>query len=158
MTISLKDLEDAWDAAEVGDPEEGDLIIQDRRGQEGGFDILPAAKTMKLNSSYRILERAPKPEPRPRAVLARALVRDWPGDDEHPSDLEVFVETPYETWESLTYDVLADDLVDPVEMVPMPEEADLYELAKRLYQEGGGWPGAGRVVSAVLDLLEGEAK
>lgn len=83
--LSLKDLEVAWDAAEVPTAEspirEGDVVIV-RHG--GGFTVEPADRILsgQTHGRERILSRAPKREP--WADLADVL-RAW---DAEPADAD----------------------------------------------------------------------
>ena len=67
---------------------------------------------------------------------------------------EVYFRIEDGAWESNTQVALSDELVDPVPLVELPERSDLHELFRRQCLDG--WPGAGVLADAVLELLRGE--
>lgn len=141
-----------WDEAEVGVPREGDTIIG-RFPSDNLFVIVAACDYERANEDTRIVERALQPEPKPRAVMARSMDED--------STREVYTERMDGRWESYYYIVEADDLVDPVEMVEMPDYPELTNALIRVPSEHGTgweWPGATPLADAVIELLKGDSK
>lgn len=154
MTISIDDLKAAWEGAEDCEPDAlrvGDTIIT--RFKEGEYGVATfTGGGLRPSWETRILERAPKPEPRPRAVMARSLEEDF--GDEYLGPLEVFAETASGMWESPTLVISTDELVDPIEMVPMPSGESLVSAVAEVYRSHAGWPGAGAIAMRVTELLK----
>lgn len=73
--LSLKDLEVAWEAAEVSDEcREGDVLIMQDPAE--GYSVWRTGDADYLSRSTRILSRAPKREPHEN--LADAIREVWP--------------------------------------------------------------------------------
>lgn len=143
----LDNLAQAWEDAIREAPQAGDTFIY--KSPTDGYYNVGMARWSLRPDQYRILERAPKPEPKPRVVMASWVLAP---DHREPYTLQDAGE-----WESLTYAVEADDLVDPVEMVEMPSFRELGEaLAAPYFERGSEWPGTDTLVGAVLELLRGE--
>lgn len=146
-----KQLEEAWDGAEIGRPEAHDLVII----LSNNAYSLGTAIDLDRDGAYpvRILERAPKPKPKPFAIVASATYLD-------ADEREVFV--PSRTfpgdWESAQRVAVADHLVDPVPLVELPSHQ---ELARAILQVGIDhefeWPESDTLADAVLELLRGRA-
>lgn len=150
-TSTLTDLEEKWENAEPGPFGENDAVIV-RSLLIDSFELRSRAGYDGEAENIRIVERAePEPEPKPLYVMA-----SWVGA---PDNREVYVEVVDGSWESITYSVYANDLVDPVPMVEMPSSQELCEalFAAYLEQDDDEWPGADALASAVLELLRGEA-
>lgn len=146
----LEDLEQAWSNAEVGTARVGDLLIDKMKSFEDGYLISTAVRDQGATlPNLRILERAPKPEPRQRAIVARFI-------DDRYHEREIFQPDSLvrDRWVSGSWWILADDLVDPVELVEMPDREDL--LGAVLDGMTGHSFSSTDIVNAVLELLEGE--
>lgn len=138
-------LEELWENADPGPFKEGDAVIINRFGR-ADFEVRHRVEHDGENLNTRVLERAPRPKPRPRAVLASSV--------SDPGRREAYAELADGSWESSFYAVEADELVDPVELVPTPSKADLEDVMGREWSRAGGWPGTDRLSDAVLELLE----
>ena len=141
-----KQLEEAWENAESAQPQAGDAYIRRAVRDEISYEVGVAVRPV-FAHDYRILERAKPKRPEWEAVVASYI-----HDEEHLR--EAFVRTASGGWESPTYFLRADELVDPVPLVELPERSDLHELFRRQCLDG--WPGAGVLADAVLELLRGE--
>lgn len=150
-----KQLEEAWDGAEIGRPEAYDLVII----LSNNVYSLGTAIDLDRDGVYpvRILERAPKPKPKPFAIVASAT---YLGADER----EVFV--PSETfpgeWESAQRMAVADHLVDPVPLVELPSHQELADaiyrgVIQRRFGTLGPRDHGEYEADAVLELLKGGA-
>lgn len=147
-TDILTQLEELWEAAEPGPFRQGDTIIIHRHN--GEYGIRPRAGYDSEGAKFshvRVLERAKSKRPEWEAVVASYI-----HDEEHRR--EVYFRASSGGWESDTRILHADDLVDPVPLVELPERSDLHELFRRQCLDG--WPGAGVLADAVLELLRGE--
>ena len=150
-----KQLEEAWDGAEIGRPEAHDLVIVLSNNVYSLGTAIALARAGV--SPARILARAPTRAPKRLAIVASATYLD-------ADEREVFV--PSETfpgeWESAQRVAVADHLVDPVPLVELPSRGELLEALERAWDtwlhdddaEGGANP---QRVDAVLELLEGRA-
>ena len=147
----LTQLEELWEAAEPGPFRQGDTIIVHRHN--GEYGIRPRAGYDSEGAKFshvRVLERAKPKRPEWEAVVASNIA-----DKEHVRD--VFVRTEAGNWESPTYLLHADELVDPVPLVELPERVELREKLLDLWADNGGeWPGSYALADAVLELLRGE--
>lgn len=150
LTEAQAQLKELWDNAEQEAPQEGDAFIAYFGEGEAQYSI--GVARWELNPArYRILERA-KPKAKPRVVMA-SWVRD-------PDKREAYTLQPDGEWESLTYAVEADDLVDPVPLVEMPSREEIKKAladARNAWMEdtdaeGGADP---RRIDALLKLLRG---
>lgn len=150
-TDILTQLEELWEAAEPGPFRQGDTIIVHRHN--GEYGIRPRAGYDSEGAKFshvRVLERAKPKRPEWEAVVASNIA-----DKEHVRD--VFVRTEAGNWESPTYLLHADELVDPVPLVELPERVELREKLLDLWADNGGeWPGSYALADAVLELLRGE--
>ena len=152
-TDILTQLEELWEAAEPGPFEQGDTIIIHRHN--GEYGIRPRAgydSEDERLGHIRILERAKPKRPEWEAVVASNIA-----DKEHLRD--VFVRTEAGNWESPMHFLHADELVDPVPLVELPERMELREKFLDLWADNGGeWPGSYALADAVLELLRGERR
>lgn len=152
-TDILTQLEELWEAAEPGPFRQGDTIIVHRHN--GEYGIRPRAGYDSEGAKFshvRVLERAKPKRPEWEAVVASNIA-----DKEHVRD--VFVRTEAGNWESPTYLLRADELVDPVPLVELPERVELREKLLDLWADNGGeWPGSYALADAVLELLRGERR
>lgn len=152
-TDILTQLEELWEAAEPGPFRQGDTIIVHRHN--GEYGIRPRAGYDSEGAKFshvRVLERAKPKRPEWEAVVASNIA-----DKEHVRD--VFVRTEAGNWESPTYLLHADELVDPVPLVELPERVELREKLLDLWADNGGeWPGSYALADAVLELLRGERR
>lgn len=153
----LEDLEAVYETAVGATPDVGDTAIIPNGA--GGYVVRPAVQwdVDAPLPELRILKRAPKPKPKPFAIVASAT---YLGADER----EVFV--PSETfpgeWESAQRVAVADHLVDPVPLVELPSREELIAALKRGYD---AWEADDHALGAandhradaVLELLEGRA-
>ena len=148
-----KQLEEAWESAEPGPFGADDAIIIQR--PSGEYSVRPHAGYDSEGaevSRIRVLERAKPKRPEWEAVVASNIA-----DKEHVRD--VFVRTEAGDWESPTYLLHADELVDPVPLVELPERVELREKLLDLWADNGGeWPGSYALADAVLELLRGERR
>jgi len=151
MTIATdiqKQLEEAWENAERVAPQEGDTFIGCSREGETNYSIGVARWEMNPER-YRVLERAKPKPPEWEAVVASFIY-----DEEHVRD--VFVRTEGGAWESLTRYLTADQLVDPVPLVELPERE---ELLAAVNEGMKGWDTiASDIAEPVLELLRGERR
>lgn len=148
-----KQLEEAWDGAEIGRPEAHDLVII----LSNNVYSLGTAVDLDRDGAYpvRILKRAPKPKP--FAIVASATYLD-------ADEREVFI--PSETfpgdWESAQRVAVADHLVDPVPLVELPSHQELADAIYRgIIRRRSGALGprdhGEYEADAVLELLRGRA-
>lgn len=146
-TDILARLEELWESAEPGPTREGDAIIF--RYGEGDFKIEPCAGMARDSRDHvRTLERA-----KPKAPEWEAVVASYIEDEENRR--QVFAKTPAGNWESHTRYVHADELVDPVPLVEMPEREALVGAIRSASPTV--WPlEGGALADAVLELLEGK--
>lgn len=147
-TEILADLEELWEGAEPAPFKWDDTLIIRRHTGEYGIRPRAGYDSEGENFSHiRVLERAKPKAPEWEAVVASNI-----HDEEHARD--VFIRTKDGSWESLDSYLLADELVDPVPLVEMPERE---ELRKAVTQAMGGWhTNVYDVVESVLELLRGE--
>ena len=152
-TDILTQLEELLESAEPGPFRQGDTIIVHRHN--GEYGIRPRAGYDSEGAKFshvRVLERAKPKRPEWEAVVASNIA-----DKEHVRD--VFVRTEAGNWESPTYLLHADELVDPVPLVELPERVELREKLLDLWADNGGeWPGSYALADAVLELLRGERR
>lgn len=142
---TLAQLEELWESAEKAQPQTGDTYIRRAVRDEISYEVGVAEQPI-LSHDYRVIERA-KPKAKPRVVMA-SWVRD-------PDRREAYTLQPDGEWESLWYAVEADDLVDPVPLVEMPEREALVEAIRSASPTV--WPlEGGALADAVLELLEGK--
>jgi len=142
-TDILARLEELWESAEPGPTREGDAIIF--RYGEGDFKIEPCAgMAWDSRDHVRTLERA-----KPKAPEWEAVVASYLHSDDHKR--EVYFRTTHGGWESETRLTYADELVDPVPLVEMPEREALVGAIRSASPTV--WP---LVVGRVLELLEGK--
>lgn len=150
----LEDLEAAYEGAEVGTCDVGDTIILPSGG--GGYIIRTAVDWdpgAPEGWGVRILKRAPKPEPKPFAVMASKV--NSPDKREVFMPSEIFVSE--DNWESPTTMAYSDQLVDPAPLVEVPDIDAVREALEQPYmREGREWPGSIPLARAVLELLEGK--
>lgn len=145
---TLADLEELWEGAEPGPFGEGDTLII--RRHTGEYGIRPRAGYDSEGAKFshvRVLERA-----KPKRPEWEAVVASYVHSESHQR--EVYFRIEDGAWESNTHVALSDELVDPVPLVELPERSDLHELFRRQCLDG--WPGAGVLADAVLELLRGE--
>lgn len=146
-TEILTELKELWETAEPGPFGVGDTLIIQYSG--GEYAVHPSVGYDSEGATVdhiRVLERAEPKAPEWEAVVASYV---WSGDHRR----EVYHRIEDGAWESNTHIALDDELVDPVPLVELPERSDLHELFRR--QCLGGWPGAGVLADAVLELLRG---
>lgn len=149
-----KQLAEAWESAEVGEAKANDLVIV----FSGNIYSVGTAADLNQDgvSPVRILERAKPKAPEWEAVVASNLY-----DAEHVR--EVFVRTESGNWEAPTYYLTADELVDPVPLVELPERDALVdainrgEFVRRAGHKGPA-PRGHHEAEAVLELLRGERR
>ena len=123
-TDILTQLEELWEAAEPGPFRQGDTIIVHRHN--GEYGIRPRAGYDSEGAKFshvRVLERA-KPK-RPQYVVASMLYTD------DVTRREPFIEREDDRWESPTASGPADDLIDPIPLVELPERDVLEETLRR---------------------------
>ena len=138
-------LAEAWESAERVAPQKGDTYIH-KSPADGSYSV-GTAKWKLRPDVYRILKHA-KPEPKHEAVVASCIK-----DEENRR--QVFAKTPGGNWESYTRYVHADELVDPVPLVEMPEREALVGAIRSASPTV--WPlEGGALADAVLELLEGK--
>ena len=148
----LGDLKAAYEEAEDSAPRVGDIVILPNGS--GGYIIRPAVEADRGEYEawdIRILKRAPKPEPKPFAVVASKVAT--------PGKREVFMPTGLTNaeWESPTTVASSGELVDPVPLVEVPDIDAVREALEQPYmREGREWPGSIPLARAVLELLEGK--
>ena len=144
-TDILARLEELWESAEPGPTREGDAIIF--RYGEGDFKIEPSAGRSRDSQDHvRTLERA-----KPKAPEWEAVVASYLHDEEHKR--EVYFRTTGDAWESATRYTEADELVDPVPLVELPEREALVEAIHSASPAVGPVEG-GALADAVLELLK----
>ena len=146
-TDTLAQLEELWETAEPGPFRQGDTIIIHRHN--GEYGIRPRAGYDSEGAKFghiRVLERA-----KPKRPEWEAVVASYVHSESHQREVYFRIEGALE---SNTHVALDDELVDPVPLVELPERSDLHELFRRQCLDG--WPGAGVLADAVLELLRGE--
>ena len=148
-TDILTELKELWEGAEPAPYGADDaIIIQYATGEysvrrRAGYD----SEGVKLDH-VRILERA-----KPKAPEWEAVVASYTEDEEHRR--QVFTRNDWGKWESTHWYTEADELVDPVPLVELPErEALARAIAGSIDEE----PGNFHLIpaDAVLELLRGE--
>ena len=148
---TLAQLEELWETAEPGPFEQGDTLII--RRHDGEYGIRPRAGYDSEGAKFshiRVLERAKPKRPEWEAVAASHV-----HSESHRR--EVYFRAEDGIWESNTQVALADELVDPVPLVELPERVELREKLLDLWADNGGeWPGSYALADAVLELLRGE--
>lgn len=117
----------------------GDIIIEDRRDREGGYEIWPAVEEESLGKRSRILSRAPKPKPAWHDAVAVLAHQRLFGEETVP---EVYVRTDEDFWESITYYAKTEELLDPVPLIEarVTDEAVLRGLE---VLDSAGWLSTG---------------
>lgn len=147
-TDILTQLEELWEAAEPGPFRQGDTIIVHRHN--GEYGIRPRAGYDSEGAKFshvRVLERA-----KPKRPEWEAVVASYVHDEEHVRN--VFARTEHGGWESHDYYLTADQLVDPVPLVELPERE---EVLRAVVEGMKDWAFlGGDVADAVLELLRGE--
>lgn len=147
-TDTLAQLEELWESAEPGPFEQGDTLIIHRH--DGEYGIRPRAGYDSEGAKFghiRVLERA-----KPKAPEWEAVVASYIHDEEHVRN--VFARTEHGGWESHDYYLTADQLVDPVPLVELPERE---EVLRAVVEGMKDWAFlGGDVADAVLELLRGE--
>lgn len=151
---ALAQLEELWESAEKAQPEAGDAYIRRAVRDEISYEVGVAERPI-LARDYRVLERAKPKAPEWEAVVASRI----DGLGKHIEAREVYYLTDGGRWESETYFADADELVDPVPLVELPEREELLAAfregwdAWRHDEECTG--GAdGHLADAVLKLLK----
>lgn len=114
---TMTQLEELWENAEPGPFEEDDTIIV-RHADGGDYSIRAKAGYSADMDHIRVIERA-----KPKAPEWEAVVASCVRSESHKR--EVYFRTWHGEWESETWGVGADELVDPVPLVEMPSREDL---------------------------------
>lgn len=145
---TLAQLEELWESAEKAQPEAGDAYIRRAVRDEISYEVGVAERPI-LSRDYRVIERAKPKPPEWEAVVASRV----DGLGKHIETREVYYLTDGGRWESETYYADADELVDPVPLIEMPERE---ELVSTLMSEGWGMgpAEAGGHADNVLKLLK----
>src|SRR5699024_4474743 len=143
MTAHIDTLKEWWENAEVGDPKDGDVIIEwagdghaVRTFLEDERDNLYAACT------YRILARAPKPKPAWHGAVA--VIAHTAGDKERRAMVKCgetrIGRRPLETsWDDSAHGAVldADDLIDPVPLIEAKVTDEMVERGARVSTPAG---------------------
>lgn len=144
---TLAQLEELWESAEKAQPEAGDAYIRRAVRDEISYEVGVAERPI-LSRDYRVIERAKPKPPEWEAVVASYI-------EDEENRRQVFAKTPGGNWESYTRYVHADELVDPVPLVEMPEREALVGAIRSASPTV--WPlEGGALADAVLELLEGK--
>lgn len=120
----LEDLEADWRGAEIGEPREGDLVIE--KSSIEGYHVRPAHELYDSERSghVRILERA-----KPKSL--DVVVASSTTDPDH--ERQVFINTGAGDYPWASFDQFgtSDELVDPVPLIEKPDIEELVEATVR---------------------------
>lgn len=151
---TMTQLEELWESAEIAQPEAGDAYIRRAVRDEISYEVGVAERPI-LARDYRVLERAKPKAPEWEAVVASRI----DGLGKHIETREVYYLTDGGRWESETYFADADEFVDPVPLVELPERKDLLAAFKEgwgtwMHDEEALGDADGHRADAVLKLLK----
>ena len=142
---TMAKLEELWESAEEARPQAGDAYIRRTVRDEISYEVGVTERPI-ISRSYRVLERA-----KPKAPEWEAVGASYLHSDDHKR--EVYFRTTHGGWESVTRITYADELVDPVPLVEMPEHEALVEAIHSASPAVGPVEG-GALADAVLELLK----